>query len=94
MRFGLVPDIDSRNGTANKDERLTNVLVESDEGVVLAALRPGLSTIASASGNGNGLVNFQQVLISVFGTTLGYGETPTTIDTVENGTFDFAQSPL
>ncbi len=94
MRLPVVSDIDSRDGAANKDERLTNCLLENDEGVKLAAVRPGLSTIVAASGNGNGLVDFQSSLISVFGTTAGFGEAPTTIGTVTAGHYDFAQSPL
>ncbi len=94
MRLPLASEIDSRDGTSNKDERLTNVLQENDEGVVFAALRPGLATIATASGAGGGIVNYQDVLISVFGTTLGSGSTPATISTVAAGNYDFCQSPL
>lgn len=94
MRLPLVFDIDSRDGVSSKDERLTNVLSETDEGVALAVVRPGLATIATASGAGGGEVNFNGVLITVFGTTLGFGETPTTIGTVVAGDYDFAQSPL
>lgn len=94
MRLPLVSDIDSRDGGSNKDERLTNVLSEMDEGVVLACVRPGLATIATASGAGGGAVNYNDVLITVFGTTLGYGSTPTAISTVVAGDYDFTQSPL
>jgi hypothetical protein len=94
VRLPLASEIDSRDGTSNKDERLTNVLQESDEGVVFAALRPGLATIATASGAGGGVVNFNDVLITVFGTTLGFGTVPTTISTVVAGSYDFCQSPL
>ena len=94
MRLPLIPDIDSRDGTSSKDERMTNVLHETDEGVALAVVRPGLATIATASGAGGGGVNFNDALITVFGTTLGFGETPTTIGTVVAGNYDFAQSPL
>ena len=94
MRLPLVPDIDSRDGSSDKDERLTNVLSESDEGVTLACVRPGLATIATASGAGGGETVFNEVLITVFGTTLGFGTTPTTIGTVAAGSYDFCQSPL
>ena len=94
MRLPLASDIDSRDGTSNRDERLTNVLQENDEGVVFAALRPGLATIATASGAGGGAVNFNDVLITVFGTTLGSGAMPSTIATVVAGAYDFAASPL
>lgn len=94
MRLSLAPDADSRDGSSNKDERMTNVLSENDEGVTLACVRPGLATIATATGAGGGEANFNGTLISVFGTTLGFGETPSTIGTVVAGSYDFAASPL
>ena len=94
MRLPLAFEIDSRDGVSAKDERLTNVLSESDEGVTLAVVRPGLATIATATGAGGGEVNFNDVLITVFGTTLGHGTAPSTIATVVAGSYDFAQSPL
>lgn len=94
MRLPLVSDIDSRDGTSNRDERLTNVLSETDEDVTLAVVRPGLAAIATSSGAGGGAVNFNDVLITVYGTTLGFGPTPSTISTVVAGSYDFAASPL
>ena len=94
MRIPLASEIDSRDGSSNKDERLTNVLGEDNNGQQMATLRPGLATIAAASGAGGGEVNFNDVLITVFGTTLGSGTTPTTISTVAAGSYDFAQSPI
>lgn len=94
MRLPVIHELDSRDGESNKDARLTNVLSENDEGGVLAVVRPALSTIATATGNGNGVTEFDGVLISVFGTVLGYGETPSTIGSVVSGKYDFTQSPL
>ena len=94
MRIPLVTEIDSRDGVSNKDERFTNVLAETDEGVSLACVRPGLAAVATATGAGGGLVNFNDVLVSVFGTVLGSGTTPTTVSTVVAGSYDFTQSPL
>ena len=94
MRIPLVTELDSRDGTSNKDERFTNVLAEQDDGASLAVVRPGLATIATASGAGGGLVNFNDVLVSVFGTTLGQGATPASVSTVVAGSYDFTQSPL
>lgn len=94
MRIPVVSDIDSRDGVASKDERLTNMLGEDNNGQQMATLRPGLATIATATGAGGGEVAFNGALISVFGTTLGFGETPSTIGTVVAGSYDFAQSPL
>ena len=94
MRLPLAFEIDSRDGVSAKDERLTNMLGEDDEGIQLTVLRPGLATIATASGAGGGEVNFNDVLITVFGTTLGFGPTPSTIGTVSAGMYDFCASPL
>ena len=94
MRLPIASDIDSRDGASAKDERLTNVLGEDNNGQQMATLRPGLATIATASGAGGGAVNFNDVLISVYGTTLGFGPTPSTIGTVVAGSYDFCQSPL
>lgn len=92
VRIPLITDTDSRDGSSNKDERLTNVLVEIDA-EKLACLRPGLNSISSNSGDGNGLECFDGTLISVFGTTLGHGNTPASISTVVNDIYDFALIP-
>ena len=94
MRLPIASDIDSRDGASAKDERLTNMLGEDNNGQQMATLRPGLATIATASGAGGGAVNFNDVLITVFGTTLGSGSTPSTNGTVVAGSYDFCQSPL
>ena len=94
MRLPLAQDIDSRDGTSNRDERLTNVLGEDNNGQQMATLRPGLATVATATGAGGGQVNFNEVLITVYGTTLGFGSAPSTIGTVASGMYDFSQSPL
>ena len=70
MRLPLVAELESRDGSANKDERLTNVLAEQDEGVVLAVLRPGCSTLATYSGAGNGMVAFASQNVSIYGDTI------------------------
>ena len=94
MRLPLAQDIDSRDGTSNRDERLTNVLGEDNNGQQMATLRPGHATVATATGAGGGQVNFNEVLITVYGTTLGFGPTPSTIGTVAAGMYDFCASPL
>lgn len=82
MRLPLVTEIDSRNGTSDKDARLTNALLETDEGASLACVRPGLALNAEASGVGQGLVVFNDELISVFGTTLGTQPIPDSFSAV------------
>ncbi len=94
MRLPIASDIDSRDGASAKDERLTNMLGEDNNGQQMATLRPGLATITTASCAGGGAVNFNDVLITVYGTTLGSGSTPSTIATVVAGSYDFAASPL
>ena len=94
MRLPLASQIDSRDGESNKDGRLTNVLKETDESGVLAVVRPGLELMAAMSGAGGGITAFNEVLISIFGTVLGYGDDPVTISSVTANTYDFTQSTL
>lgn len=94
MRLPLVPSLDSRDGVSNKDESLTNVLAEpADGGGQCAAVRPGLVSVATSAGNGNGLVCFNGELVSVYGTTLGLG-TVSALATITGDNYDFAQSTL
>ena len=53
-----------------------------------------VTAISGNTGNGNGLVDFDGVLISVFGTAAGFGATPSSIGTVTAGLYDFAQGAL
>lgn len=95
MRLPLITEIESRDGAANKDERLTNTLMEiEDQEFAYAAIRPGLATIASSTGNGNGLTTLDGVLIGVFGTTAFRTASITSIDTVADGIYDFAQGAI
>lgn len=69
MRLPLVTPLVSRDGTSNKDGRMTNVLAE--DGGRIAAVRPALQIATSAtSGNGQGLVDFNGTLLSVYGASL------------------------
>ena len=70
MRLPLVAELDSRDGSSDKDSRFTNALAELDEGAMLAVVRPGLSTSATFSGTGNGLVSFNDQLIKIYGNTV------------------------
>lgn len=73
MRLPIASPLVSRDGAANKDARLTNMLKESDGSKELAVVRPGLELIAAGTGVGGGLVAFNGELVSVYGTTLGAG---------------------
>lgn len=70
MRLPLVSEIESRDGTSSKGERMTNALSESTKNSGKAVVRPGLVLDAQASGVGNGLVVFNDILVSVYGSTL------------------------
>jgi len=92
MRIPLVTEVDTRDGSSNKDERLTNMLAEKDS-ELMACVRPGLNTLLASSGNGNGLMCFNGQITHVFGTALKFGTTPTSISTVVDGEYDFAVIP-
>lgn len=74
MRLPIVPPPESRDGTVDKDALCKNLLVEQDDSIY-AVLRPGLSEYASTSpSNGNGLISFNDKLLSVYGASLNeYG---------------------
>ena len=100
MRLSLNFSVDSRDGSSTKDARLTNVLIEKDEGEPISAVRPGLTLNASnGASNGQGLVNFNGTLIAIqsgllykpsggaFGSSTALPSASTTL------MFDFTQSP-
>jgi hypothetical protein len=70
MRLPLVAPLESRDGSSNKDSRMTNALAESEEGGSVACVRPGLVELNTTTGNGKGLVSFNDTLLSVYGSTL------------------------
>ena len=92
MRVPAVTEVDTRDGSSNKDERLTNMLAEKDS-ELMACIRPGLNTMLTSSGNGNGLMCFNGQIMHVFGTALKFGTTPTSISTVLDDPYDFAVLP-
>lgn len=71
-RFPLVIQPENRSETTDKDARLINAFVEKGrtEGEYFVNKRPGLSTIATLSGNGLGCFNWLGDVYAVFGTTL------------------------
>lgn len=93
MRLQAITDVDSRDGTSNKDERLVNMLAEKDGQVSLATIRPAINTVVAGSGAGKGMTCFNSTNLAVLGTTLYRGETPTSIGTVSGTYFDFTQIP-
>lgn len=91
MRLPLIPNVESRDGTSNKDARMTNSLKESENGVDYASVRPALTLVADTTGDGNGMF-YLDTLITVFGTTAKYSESLTLIGTVDDGMYDFVRS--
>lgn len=73
MRLPVTPQLSTKDGTSNKNARLTNVLKEVSSSREFGVIRPGLSAVNSSTGNGNGLVCYNNELISVYGATLGAG---------------------
>lgn len=71
MRLPVAGNISTRDGSSNKNARMTNMLAEEKQGKSFAAVRPGLNQVASTTGNGNGIVCFNGDLVNVFGATLG-----------------------
>ncbi len=94
MKLPLASPLDSRDGTANKDARQTNVLLDNEDNVITAQVRPGLSTGATTTGAGNGLVEFNGVLMAIYGTNFDKynAGTLTSLGTVPSGFYDFVQS--
>lgn len=84
----MVVPLSTKDGTSNKNARLTNCLKESRERkdatvwvrgvkqpappIDKAVIRPGLVLEAEGTGVGGGLVAFDNDLVSVYGTTLGF----------------------
>jgi len=92
MRLPLPAPIEARDGTVEKDGLCKNLLIEKDDDALMIALRPGLSVSQTYTGNGNGIAEFNDELVSVFGATLRSGLA--SIGSVEDQFFDFAQSTL
>ncbi len=90
MRLPLVPPIGSRDGTVEKDCLTKNALVEQDEQGVFATVRPCLVQSKDITGNGNGISNFGESLINIYGTSL-YVDT-VSVGTVTDTIHEFAQS--
>lgn len=71
MRLPVVPDISTKDGSANKNARLYNALKETKpSGETLAVIRPGLSLSTTYSGLGNGLIVFDGRLLTIVDDTI------------------------
>jgi hypothetical protein len=94
MRLPVPAPIESRDGTVEKDGLCKNLLIEQDDEVLLSALRPGLSAAMASSGSGNGITEFNGVLISSFGTSLSLGIPEVSLGTIDADFHDFVQSTI
>jgi probable HAF family extracellular repeat protein len=72
MRLPIAPALSTKDGISSKNARMTNALKETDGSSELACLRPCLVEVARTVGNGRGLVAFNDRLLSIYGSTIGY----------------------
>lgn len=70
MRLPVVPQISTKDGTSNRNARLTNCLKESKKGGDKAVVRPGLVLSDTYAGLGNGLIEFDGRLLVVYDDTV------------------------
>jgi len=72
-RLPVVANLNTKDGVQNRNARLTNALKETSKAGDKAVVRPGLVLDAQSSGVGNGLVVYNNELVSVYGATVGVG---------------------
>ncbi len=65
MRFKVVPSLSTKDGTSNRNARLTNTLKEASTSGERAIIRPGLVVSTSYGGLGNGLIAFNRNLLTI-----------------------------
>lgn len=70
MRLSLTPSVSTKDGTSNRNARLTNCLKESKKTGDKAVIRPGLGLNDTFSGIGNGLIPFDGRLLVIYGDTV------------------------
>lgn len=70
MRLPVVPGISTKDGTSNKNARLTNMLKERRKAGDIAQIRPGLVASTTYSGLGSGLIAFDGRILSIVDDTV------------------------
>ncbi len=70
MRLPIVPQISTKDGTTNKNARLTNCLKEVTKLGEKAVVRPGLVLDSTYTGIGNGLIPFDGRLLVIYDDTV------------------------
>lgn len=74
MRLPVVPSLSTKEGTSNKNARLTNMLKETKASGDLAVIRPGLVLSDTYSGLGAGLIPFDGRLLTIYDDTVTDGD--------------------
>ncbi len=75
MRLPLVIPLDARENDTEQDGRMTNMVAEQYDEVVIVSARPGLSLTDQVDGAANGIVCYNGSLIAAFGDVIEYVET-------------------
>lgn len=70
MRLPVTHQVSTKDGTSNKNARLTNCLKESKQSGDKAVIRPGLVLSDTYAGLGNGLIPFDGRLLVIFDDTV------------------------
>ncbi|MBK6906371.1 MAG: hypothetical protein IPH08_04385 [Rhodocyclaceae bacterium] len=73
MRLPLVPKLSTKDGSSDSNGRMTNMLVNTTSiGVSHAEIRPALALqeTTATPAQGNGIVDFNGTLLSIYGTDL------------------------
>ena len=84
MRIPLAVNLESRDGSLDKDSRMVNCYAEVKSGVAYIATRPGLlQKLDLTAGNGNGMFCWGGTFYAAKGATLAQGPT---VDPVADGT--------
>lgn len=75
MRLPLVIPLDAREDDTEQDGRMTNMVAEQYDELVIVSARPGLSLTDQVEGAANGIVCYNGNLIAVFGDAIEFVET-------------------
>lgn len=70
MRLPVTPQISTKDGTSNKNARLTNCLKETTKRGDMAVIRPGLVLSDTFTGVGSGLIPFDGRLLQIWADTV------------------------
>lgn len=77
MRLPVAGTISTKDGTSNKNARMTNMLINQKKDVAKACVRPALASKVTGYGAGNGIVCFNDEIVTLSGEELTAGITVT-----------------